>query len=365
MNRPSAEYRRRVAAGELEDDPAQQPAIVALERLYLELTAARRREHSVRGMLDKLFRRQLPPVRGIYLHGGVGRGKTCLLDLFFHCLPFDEKKRQHFHRFMASVHSRLRELRESANPLEIAADQIAAECRIICFDEFAVSDIADAMILGNLFTALFERGVTLAATSNIAPADLYRDGLQRQRFLAAIDAIETHTVVLKLDGEKDYRLRVLESAAMYLWPSDSSADARLADSFTAIAPDNCETAGQMEILGRPVDFSRRSDGVVWLEFAAICDGPRSQDDYIELAREFQTVVVSGVPQFTPDLENQARRFIALVDEFYDRRVKLMLSAAVELGELYAGTRLKREFERTRSRLTEMQSHDYLAAAHRP
>ena len=287
------------------------------------------------------------------------------MDLFFHCLPFRNKKRQHFHRFMASVHGRLRKLKDTENPLELVADQIAAECRIICFDEFWVSDIADAMILGNLFSALFKRRVTLAATSNIPPADLYRDGLQRQRFLPAIRAIETHTVVLPMSGELDYRLRVLESATVYVFPDDNDANATLRASFDAIAPDEGLPAGTLEILGRDIAYRALSDGIVWLAFDDACDGPRSQDDYIELAREFQTVIVSGVPRFDPALENQARRFIALVDEFYDRRVKLILSAAVALDELYAGTRLMREFERTRSRLIEMQSHDYLALAHRP
>ena len=365
MKGPAGEYQRRIAAGRLEADPAQQPAVAALERLYDDLVAADRRQRSLRGRLDRLLGRPAPLVRGIYLHGGVGRGKTFLMDLFFHCLPFREKRRQHFHRFMASVHEQLRQLRDAENPLEIVAARIAAECRIICFDEFAVSDIADAMILGNLYTALFRRGVSLAATSNIAPADLYRDGLQRQRFVPAIEAIEANTVVLELEGDRDYRLRVLERAVTYLFPDDGEAERHLTDAFAAIAPDESEMAGTMEILGRPVTFVRRSDGVIWLEFDAICDGPRSQDDYIELAREFQTVVVSGVPQFTSQLENQARRFIALVDEFYDRRVKLMLSAQAPLGDLYAGKRLQREFERTRSRLTEMQTHDYLAAAHRP
>lgn len=365
MTAPSAQYRRRIAAGKLDDDPAQRPAVEALDRLYRELTAAERRQGSFRGWLDNLLRKPSPPVRGIYLYGGVGRGKTCLMDLFFHCLPFPSKKRQHFHRFMASVHARLRELRDTENPLDIVADQIAAECRIICFDEFAVSDIADAMILGNLFTALFERNVTLAATSNTAPPDLYRDGLQRQRFLSAIDAIEQHTLVIELQGERDYRLRVLEHAEMYLSPDDAAAEARLEEAFTAIAPDDGEQAGSMEVLGRQVEFVRRSDGVIWFTFDAICDGPRSQDDYIEIAREFQTVVVSSVPRLAQTLENQARRFIALVDEFYDRRVKLMISAEVDLAELYAGNRLTHEFERTRSRLTQMRTHDYLASAHRP
>jgi cell division protein ZapE len=362
---PRAEYERRVASGALERDAAQQPAVDELERLYRELDSSRRRERSMIGRLGNLFGRSEDRIRGVYLFGNVGRGKTALIDLFFHSLPFPEKQRLHFHRFMALVHERLRALRDAENPLELAADRIAAECRIICFDELFVSDIADAMILGNLFSALFQRGVTLAATSNSAPGELYRDGLQRQRFLPAIDAIESNTVIVELAGNRDYRLGVLEGDAVFLSPADHAAERRLEAFFSAIAPDEVETAGAMEILGRPIEYLRRSDGVVWLEFDAICDGPRSQDDYIELAREYQTVVVSRVPQFGPDLENQARRFIALVDEFYDRRVKLILSAEVPLAALYRGRRLESEFRRTSSRLIEMQGHEYLAAAHRP
>jgi cell division protein ZapE len=266
---------------------------------------------------------------------------------------------------MAGVHERLRALRDEENPLEIVAEQIAAKCRIICFDEFAVGDIADAMILGNLFKALFARGVALAATSNIEPQDLYRDGLQRQRFLSAIEAIETHTVLVRIDGEQDYRLRALEAAPVYLSPADAKAEARLATAFAAIAPDDSEANGSLEILGRQIEFLQCSDGIVWFEFAAICEGPRSQEDYIELAREYQTVLISHVPQFDPSQENEARRFIALVDEFYDRRVKLIMSAEAGLDTLYSGRRLQLEFERTRSRLVEMQSRDYLGTAHRP
>jgi len=362
---PRAEYERRLAQGLIEHDPAQEPVIAELDRLHRELVAASERERSVLGRLVRTFGQRETAVRGLYLWGSVGRGKTLLMDLFFHSLPFREKKRQHFHRFMAAAHAGLRDLKDVDNPLDIVADRFASECRVVCFDEFAVSDIADAMILGNLFTALFERGVTLAATSNIAPQDLYRDGLQRQSFLPAIAAIEANTEVLRIDGDRDYRLRVLEGASVYQSPDDAAARARLAESFAAIAPDEGEDAGSMEILGRPIDYLRISDGVVWLEFDAVCDGPRSQNDYIELAHEFQTVIVSGMPQLDVEKENQARRFIALVDEFYDRRVKLFLSAAVPLDALYSGKRLGREFERTRSRLIEMQSHDYLAAPHLP
>jgi cell division protein ZapE len=221
------------------------------------------------------------------------------------------------------------------------------------------------MILGNLFTALFERGVTLTATSNLAPHELYRDGLQRARFLPAIEAIEANTTVIELLGERDYRLRVLEEAVVYQTPADDVAEAYLAESFAAIAPDQGETGGSLEILGRRIAYRRISDGVVWFDFDALCDGPRSQDDYIEIAREFQTVLLSGVPRFDVCRENQARRFIALVDEFYDRRVKLILSADAPIESLYAGQKLINEFERTRSRLIEMQSSAYFAAGHLP
>jgi len=365
VTRPGTEFRQRVAAGLLEPDAAQLPVINELDRLFDELVAAERRSRSLAGRCARLFGKPPARVRGFYLWGSVGRGKTLMMDLFFHCLPFARKKRLHFHRFMASVHDRLRSLRDVENPLETVADGIAAECRVICFDEFAVGDIADAMILGNLFAALFERGVTLAATSNLPPGELYRDGLQRQRFLPAIAAIEANTVVHRIDGDRDYRLRVLEGAGVYLTPAGDSADVRLADSFGAIAPDAGMQDGALEIHGRPIPYRRLSDGVIWVDFAAVCDGPRSQDDYIELAREFQTVLVSNVPRFTAELENQARRFIALVDEFYDRRVKLILSAEAPAAGLYVGKRLVHEFERTQSRLIEMQGHEYLAAPHRP
>jgi cell division protein ZapE len=271
--------------------------------------------------------------------------------------------RRHFHRFMAAVHEELKKLRDREEPLDAVADRLAAETRIICFDELAVNDIADAMILGNLFAALFARGVTLAATSNMPPRDLYRDGLQRQRFVPTIALLEKHTLVLHVGGTTDYRLRALERADVYMHTGEHS-DARLDESFDALAPDEGDHGGALELLGRPIEYRRAADGVIWFDFAQICDGPRSADDYIELSKIYQTVLVSNVPALDTTLENQARRFIALVDEFYDRRVKLILSAAVPLAELYRGKKLGHEFARTRSRLIEMQTHDYLAAAHR-
>jgi cell division protein ZapE len=356
-------YRQRVARGEISSDSAQAAAADALERLYRDLLEATP-HRGWRALGAKLTGKRRPPVRGLYLWGSVGRGKTFLMDLFFNALPFGDKRRQHFHRFMATVHERLKTHRNVENPLELVAEEISARARIICFDEFAVTDIADAMLLGNLFAGLFARGVTLAATSNVAPYHLYAGGLQRQRFLPTIALLEEHCDVLHVDGGIDYRLRALERADVYQTPAGADADARLTEFFEAIAPDEGDDGGSLELNGRRVAYRRAADGVIWFDFGAICDGPRSQDDYIELSRLYQTVLVSDVPRFDTTLENQARRFIALVDEFYDRRVKLILSAAAAATELYRGERLKHDFRRTESRLIEMQTHDYLKQAHR-
>ncbi|HEY5624383.1 MAG TPA: cell division protein ZapE [Gammaproteobacteria bacterium] len=365
MSTPGEIYRQKLEAGDLLPDDAQQRAVRELERCFSELIAS---GPPPRGWRRKLYRfAGTPPPRpkGVYLWGGVGRGKTLLMDAFYGCLPFEDRLRQHFHRFMNSIHGDLKRLRHQENPLQTTADDIADRTRVICFDEFAVADIADAMILGNLFEALFERGVTLVATSNSKPTELYSTGLQRRRFLPAIDLIEANTVSVHVDGDTDYRLRVLERAAVYQYPIGQEAERELANCFAAIAPDGARSDTHISVLGRSIACRKEADGVVWFDFPQICDGPRSQDDYIEISRCYHTVIVSNVPQFTRTLENQARRFIALVDEFYDRRVKLVLSAAAAVNELYAGERVRLEFQRTRSRLEEMQSHDYLAAPHVP
>jgi cell division protein ZapE len=266
---------------------------------------------------------------------------------------------------MATVHDGLKAHRNVEEPLELVAEEIAQSTRIICFDELAVTDIADAMLLGNLLAGLFARGVTLAATSNIVPDQLYSGGLQRQRFLPTIALLKQHCEVVHVEGGTDYRLRALERADVYQTPPGPVADERLAQFFESIAPDEGDHGGSLELFGRPIPYRRAADGVIWFDFESLCDGPRSQDDYIELSRLYQTVLVSNVPRFDATLENQARRFIALVDELYDRRVKLILSAAAPAPELYRGERLKREYLRTQSRLAEMQSHGYLSQAHRP
>ena len=360
-----ARYATALAQKSFTRDAAQASAIDTLDRVRRQLIAQPPPAALLPRLRRRLLREESRPVRGAYLWGGVGRGKTFVMDVFFESLPFQERLRYHFHRFMYRVHGRLKTLHRQEDPLESVAAEFAAQARVMCFDEFFVTDIADAMILGNLVNALFRRGVTLVATSNIAPEDLYKDGLQRQRFLPVIELIRANTEILRVDAGTDYRLRVLERAEIYHSPLDDSADANLARWFVAIAPDEGTMGQPIEINERDILTRRRADGIAWFDFGALCDGPRSQDDYIEIARAFQAVIVSAVPVLDEALEDQARRFIAMVDEFYDRRVKLIIAAATAVPDLYRGARLTREFERTRSRLIEMQSRAYLAAPHVP
>ena len=357
---PVEKYQQLLAQSAISEDPGQRRVVDLLEALY-QLLLARTRQKSALSRL--LGRGNDAPVKGLYLWGGVGRGKTMLMDLFFDCLPPGERLRMHFHRFMRRVHGELTELSGTANPLDAVADRFAQETRVLCFDEFFVSDIGDAMILGELLDGLFERGVTLVATSNVVPADLYQNGLQRRRFLPAIALLEAHTRVHQIEVELDYRLRVLERAEIFHSPLDSAAERSLQKSFSALAPESGQLDVKLEIENRPIRARQVADDVAWFEFSELCDGPRSQNDYIELARIYHAVLVSNVPQFTGRDENAARRFISLVDEFYDHNVKLILSAAVPIPNLYGGERLRFEFARTESRLLEMQSHEYLARTH--
>jgi cell division protein ZapE len=378
-------YARRLTECGFKSDPAQLAAVEKLDDLRRRLTTAHGAHSStLRRWLGSLVRwrrlagRGTPvglggliggsswrPERGLYLWGGVGRGKTWLMDLFFQSLPFPEARRRHFHRFMHDVHTDLKGLQNRESPLDFVAAQIARDTRVLCFDEIFVTDIADAMILGTLFEGLFKRGVTLVATSNVPPRDLYKDGLQRQRFLPAIDLIEQHVDVLNVDGATDYRLRQLTQAGTYLLSSAPDTPQRLESLFAELAHSGASTGGSIEIEGRPIPVIRQSNSAVWFNFFAICAGPRSQDDYIEIAREYQSVIVAGVPILDALRDNEARRFIALVDEFYDRNVNLIISAADPPTDLYRGEILSFQFQRTISRLIEMQSEDYLAREHRP
>ncbi len=343
-------------------DPAQEAAVRLLQDLYERLLV---RESQRRPWWRFWQRRRQEPEQGLYLWGGVGRGKTYLVDTFYECLPIEAKLRVHFHRFMQRVHAELKQLGGEKNPLLLVADRLAAEARVICFDEFFVTDIADAMILGGLMEALFARGVTLVATSNIEPAHLYENGLQRQRFLPAIALLERHTLVVNVDAGIDYRLRTLEQAELYHYPLDEGADRSLQQSFERLAPHPGQPGENLLVNGRQIRCRSLADDVVWFDFSELCGGPRSQNDYIELARIFHAVVLSGVPALGAGNDDAARRFINLVDEFYDRNVKLVMAADRPLSGLYDGHRLQFEFQRTVSRLQEMQSHEYLAREHRP
>jgi len=345
------------------EDPAQVEVIDRLEDLQTRLTTHRPRRRGWRTLFRSKRHEDSAGVRGIYLWGGVGRGKTFLMDLFFETLKLKAKKRIHFHRMMHEVHDRLKALDNVEDPLDQVAQDIARDTRVLCFDEFFVSDIGDAMILGRLLDGLFRHGVTLVTTSNSKPDDLYRDGLQRQRFLPAIDLLNQFTEVVNMDGDTDYRLRLLQKAGTYLAPNDASACNRLSYFFDESASTEIRSNLDLDIYGRMIRARKCAKSIAWFQFEEICDGPRSQADYIEIARWYPSVIVSGVPQFDPSLENQARRFIALVDEFYDRRVKLILSADVEVNSLYRGGKLGFEFDRTVSRLIEMQSNEYLALPH--
>lgn len=364
---PLERYQKDLERDDFSYDEAQEAAVKHLERLYHELVL--RYEMRPRTWISLLNPRQRAkqnvPVNGLYFWGGVGRGKTYLVDTFFESLPFRRKMRVHFHRFMQRVHRELRQLQGEKNPLDIVGERIASEARVLCFDEFFVSDITDAMILAELLEQLFNRGVTLVATSNIIPGRLYENGLQRARFLPAIDLLKRYTEVVNVDSGIDYRLRALKQAEIFHYPLDEEADVSMRTSFESLAPEPGQSDVNIEIEGRGIPARKVADDVLWCDFRALCDGPRSQNDYIELARIYHAVLISDVPVMSGASDDMARRFINLVDEFYDRNVKLILSAAADINGLYTGSNLKFEFERTKSRLIEMQSHEYLARAHKP
>ena len=339
-------------------DAAQEAALVRLQRLYDALIAFKRARASI-------FRRWLnPPVppRGAYFWGGVGRGKSFLMDAFYAALPYRRKTRVHFHAFMKAVHDDLRQHKNAVDPLAAVAARIARRHRVICFDEFHVSDVADAMILGRLLTALFEHGTVFVMTSNYRPEDLYPNGLQRENLLPTIALLKQWLDVIQVDGGIDYRLRQLQFADCYYTPLSDAVDAELSKLFEHMRPGPDEDP-RFTIEARTVKARKRAGSLVWFDFATLCESPRSQLDYLELARRFAVVILSGVPRLTPDMGNAARRFTWLVDVFYDHRVKLLLSAAVPADELYREGPNSQEFPRTVSRLIEMRTHEYMALPH--
>ncbi len=340
-------------------DAAQQAAADRLQALFEDWRDYKARRSNA---MTRLLRR--PPIpRGVYLWGGVGRGKSFLMDAFFADVPLIRKTRLHFHEFMRGVHHQLDELKGTADPLDAVAARIARRSRLICFDEFHVSDIADAMILHRLLVRLFDLGVGFVMTSNYPPDDLYPDGLHRDRVLPAIELIKAQLDVVKVDAGIDYRQRAMAQIDVYLTPLGPQADERLNKAFDQIAEAEDDSPVMM-IEARQIRARRRAGGAVWFDFPVLCGGPRSQNDYLELAARFHTVILSNVPQMSAGQASEARRFTWLVDVLYDHRVKLLLSAAVAPDGLYAAGALANEFQRTASRLIEMQSREYLDAPRR-
>jgi len=362
---PLQRYQRDVDSGILLKDAAQARVITELDDLASRLMASVDRGRGFWARASRWLGRPSQPERGLYIWGGVGRGKTHLVDTFFDCLPFERKLRVHFHRFMQRVHAGLTLHSGAKNPLEAVAQDIADEALVVCFDEFFVSDIGDAMILAGLIDALFRRGISLVATSNIPPQELYRDGLQRGRFLPAIALLERHLTIMQLDSETDYRFRTLQRADLWHVPHDEAAGSALADYFSSLAGRSAGEPVSVEINQRPVHLIADAPGVAWTTFSTLCEEARSAADYVEIAREYHTVLIEGIPLLGRDQEDAARRFINLVDEFYDRNVKLITTAEAAPEELYGGARLSFEFDRTISRLQEMRTQEYLRAEHRP
>ena len=367
--RPSQRYAEGVARGDWQDDPAQRTVLGELDRIHDALADAPRGS-----LFGRLFGGGEATVDGLYLWGGVGRGKTFLIDLFYAGLPLPEskpggdarggKRRTHFHRFMRSVHERLRAHAGERDPLATIAREWRAQLRVLVLDEFFVSDIGDAMLLGRLLERLFAEGVVLVTSSNTAPGNLYKDGLQRARFLPAIALIEKHCHVLYMESDTDYRLRELTRSPVYRAPLDDESDAWLASRWHALGGDDAHRDGSIEIDGRRIATRARCKGMAWFDFAALCEGPRAAADYIEIAREFHTVLLGGVPVMDATVDDAARRFVTLIDELYDRHVNLVCTADAAPPALYTGERLAGAFERTASRLIEMRSAEYLAREHR-
>lgn len=363
---PLERYQADLLRDDFHADAAQENAVRHTQRLFDALLTDGNNGNSFLEKIRQNFQKDKTNfIKGLYFWGGVGGGKTYIIDSFYDSLPFNEKQRIHFHRFMQMVHVQLKNLNVVSDPLQVVADNIAAETEVLCFDEFHVSDITDAMLLGGLLKALFERGVILVATSNEAPDQLYWDGLQRERFLPAIDLIKKYTEVVNLDSGVDYRLRFLDKAEIYHFPLDDKATKLLEINFNHIAPSNVTEGLSIEIEGRMIQTIRHADGVVWFDFNNICEAPRGPADYIEIARLFQTVQISDIHVMDDMANDKAKRFMTLVDEFYDRNVNLIVTAEEEPSKLYTGKRLAKSFLRTISRLEEMHTHDYLAKQHIP
>jgi cell division protein ZapE len=358
---PTQRYAAGVARGDWRDDPAQHAALAQLDRIHTQVLEVRSG-----GLMDRLSAlwKKPEPVQGLYFWGGVGRGKTFLVDLFYDGLPIEQKYRTHFHRFMRGIHEKLREHQGESDPLAKIAQQWRSKLRVLVLDEFFVTDIGDAMLLARLLEHLFAEGVTLATTSNTEVKNLYLNGLQRESFLPAIALLQKHCVELYAEGTEDYRMRALTRSPVYRAPLDEGSDAWITSRWNALTGGAEGKAGNIEIEARKIPVRARGKSIVWFDFPALCEGPRGPSDYIEIAHEFNTVLLGGIPHFDRMNEDAARRFVNLIDELYDRHVNLVCTAQDVPPMLYSGTRLAGAFERTASRLIEMQSAEYLGTPHR-
>ncbi len=358
---PSKLYQLRCQAQNLTVDAQQQALVMQLDQLNQDLCKYVNAQPSFFSKL--LGQHKQSAVKGMYLWGGVGRGKTMLMDIFFESLPFSAKRRLHFHHFINDIHIQLKQLEQQSNPLKIIADNTAREIKVLCLDEFHINDITDAMLMAGLLENLFAAGISLFTTSNRPPDDLYKDGLQRSRFIPAIELLKTHTHVINLDNNIDYRLRTLRKDGTYHYPLSEGIESHMQMAFTTLTNQDTLTKSYIEVNGRQIPTKGHAEGAIWFTFKALCESPRSQNDYIEIACEHHSVFLSGLPAMD-DLNNDAaRRFLNLLDVFYDHQVKLIISADTAIENIYTGKRLAFEFERASSRLIEMQSEEYLSKKH--
>ena len=362
----SKKFEENIANKNFSPDAAQREVVEVLSVLQTDLIYEYSRPLNFLSSKIKLsnFNKKID---GVYIWGEVGRGKTYLMDLFFETLPFEQKMRLHFHRLMHKVHEELKFFSGKSDPIKHVARKISKNAKVMCIDEFFVNDIGDAMILANLLDELFNQKVCLVITSNVQPKSLYTNGLQRQNFLPAIKILESHCKIVNLRSQMDYRLRELEKNLVFFSPSNELSDRRMEDIFDNLLnpSESSVTSCELNIQGRKILAYRSSNNIVWFLFEEICEGPRSQNDYIQISREFHTVMVSKIPELTVASEGAARRFISMVDEFYDRNVKLIIASNSPIENIYKGIQLIFEFERTKSRLIEMQSVEYLSRSHIP
>ncbi len=357
---PGQRYRQFLGAGEIHEDPFQKHYVEQLDEFYQRFSQIK----PPSGFFSRF--KKTPSIKGVYVYGSVGRGKTWLTDLLYDCLPEQSKSRFHFHAFMRDIHDQMKGVQGKSDPLRHIASRFAISNRVIFLDEFHVVDIADAMILGRLLKWLFEESISLITTSNVKPEDLYREGIQRASFLPAIALLEQHTQVISLDGDRDYRSEVMQSMPVYLLAQEANVESQFVAEFERLTIGHeIEQNAELQICSRSVPFRRKAMDVIWFSFRDLCMGPRSSADYLEIARTFHTLFIEGIPFLDGSHDDCVRRFIYMIDICYDHKVKLVISADVPTKQLYGGERLAFEFQRTVSRLLEMQSEEYLQLPHKP